>query len=227
MTQAGEALEEAGPACAAQVYLAAATEEMKLRPAPYVSGAPGYCKVEVQPRRPEDDPARMLLAVAGAGNAVLAVADALGEDQADRKLAREADILRGEIARSDAKCAVLTAITGAAAVFSLTQAHLPGMGGQAAVLAALLFAAATVLSLSALRPQDGTAPWRRWRTMTPGQVAADVFGAHGDGGTARVIAQLSGIATLKYRLVRHAIDLAGGGILALAVMLALATGLLS
>jgi hypothetical protein len=224
MTQAREAL-EAGSA--AQLYLAAATEEMKLRPASYMSGAPGYCAVEVQPSRADDDPARMLLAVAGAGNAVLAVADALAEDQAEGRLAREADVLRGEIARTDAKCAVLTAITGAAAAFSLTQAHLPGMGKPAAVLAAILFAAATVLSLSALRPQDGTAPWRRWRAMTPGEVTADVFGPHGDGGTARAITQLSGIATVKYRLVRHAIDLAGGGILALAVTLALATGLLS
>jgi hypothetical protein len=132
----------------------------------------------------------------------------------EERLAREAEVVRAEIGRADAKCGVLVAVTGAAAVFSLAQSHGHGLAHDAALGAALMFVTATSLALAALRPRLGRVGWCRWAEMDGDQVIIDIFG--NQDGPAATLAELARIAHVKHRLVRAAVDL-GGVALALAV----------
>jgi hypothetical protein len=195
--RAAEEILAAGPEDAAGELLAAATRGL---------GSEGCYEVS---------PLWAALAQAGTGHALLALAGRLPADPAGERLAREADVVRAEIGRADAKCGVLVAITGAAAVFALTQAHGHGLAHATALAAALMFASATTLALAALRPRLGPVGWCRWAGMTADQVIIDIFGT--DDGPAATLAELSRIARVKHLLVRAAADLAS---LALALAVA-------
>jgi hypothetical protein len=69
----------AGYASEAGRYLEAAAEDVKLRPGSYTS----WNGFPVHPSRPEEDPVRRVLALAGIGQALLAVRDTLDERLAD------------------------------------------------------------------------------------------------------------------------------------------------
>ena len=163
--------------------------------------------------RADDSPVRLLMAQAGTGLALLALAgqlDELAEERAGDRLAREAAVVQMEIGRADAKCGVLVAVTGAAAAWAASQAH----GHLLAQAAAALFVAATVLALTALRPRIGRARWRRWATGAedPADRLAD---------KAEVV-DLSAIAVVKYRLIRAAVDLAAVGLAVIVIGMVIA-----
>jgi hypothetical protein len=83
MTRASRAAES-------ESLLAAAAEEVKLRPAPYKSGWGTCPDMLIHPSRKEEDPVRTLLALAGIGQALLALGDVL-----DDRLADVADTITG------------------------------------------------------------------------------------------------------------------------------------
>ena len=64
----------AGRAADADKYLTAAVEAVKLRPS-----STSYNGIQYQPDRKEDDPIRQLLALAGVGQAILALGDRLAD----------------------------------------------------------------------------------------------------------------------------------------------------
>jgi len=195
-----ETAAEAGQAAVARMYLADATEHL----APY--------RGSTQDR----DSARRVLAEAGTGHAVLALIDALAGDPAGELLAREAGAVRDEIGRADAKCGVLSALTGAAAVFAVSQAaHGPAIAQGALAVSGLVLAAATTLALWALRPRLGSAGWCRWSLLTATEIRAAAEAGNVD--QAAVVGDLSRIARLKYARVRLAVDLAMAGLAVLAI----------
>lgn len=79
-----------GRAVDADKYLTAATEKVKLRPDPYKSGWGTCPDMLIHPSRGEEDPVRTLLALAGIGQALLALGDTL-----DDRLADVADAVTG------------------------------------------------------------------------------------------------------------------------------------
>jgi hypothetical protein len=80
----------ARPADEAGNLLAAAIEKVKLRPDPYSSGRGPCPDMLIHPSRKEEDPVRTLLALAGIGQALLALGDVL-----DDRLADVADTITG------------------------------------------------------------------------------------------------------------------------------------
>jgi hypothetical protein len=135
----------------------------------------------------------------------------------------ELTAIRGELARVDGKCGVLTAIATGAAAFSATQTgHGPVAARAVLAAAGVVFAAAVLVLLAALRPRFGTAGWCRYLSL-PAEAISDLD-RHGRAGTypapalrARDLAVedlgvLSRLAHAKYRRVRLAVDLVGAGV---------------
>jgi hypothetical protein len=89
MTTAPET-SRASLAAEAETLLAAATEKVKLRPDPYKAGWGTCPDMLIHPARDEEDPVRTLLALAGIGQALLALGDVL-----DDRLADVADTITG------------------------------------------------------------------------------------------------------------------------------------
>jgi hypothetical protein len=89
MTTAPE-MTRAGRAAESETLLAAAAEEVKLRPDPYKSGWGTCPDMLIHPSRGEEDPVRILLALAGIGQALLALGSTL-----DDRLADVADAVTG------------------------------------------------------------------------------------------------------------------------------------
>lgn len=89
MTTAPET-SRASLAAESETLLAAATEKVKLRPDPYKSGWGTCPDMLIYPARDEEDPVRTLLALAGIGQALLALGDVL-----DDRLADVADTITG------------------------------------------------------------------------------------------------------------------------------------
>jgi hypothetical protein len=89
MTKAPET-SRASLAAESETLLAAATEKVKLRPDPYKSGWGTCPDMLIHPSRQEEDPVRTLLALAGIGQALLALGDVL-----DDRLADVADAITG------------------------------------------------------------------------------------------------------------------------------------
>lgn len=198
-----------GHAAEAARYLAAATDDVRLR-LPGVTSWDGFL---ADRSRSEDDPVRMLLAEAGTGHALLALADKEPADAAGELLAAEVDAVRGELAKADGKCGVLAALAGTAAVVAASQVpHGPVLAQAALAASAALLAAATVLTLRALRPRYrlGTAGWCRWCLLTADEIRAAAVAGEAD--QAGMLADLSRMARAKYGTVRVAADLAVAGV---------------
>jgi hypothetical protein len=192
----------AGPEALARLYLSAATEHVS---------ATGRDKPEGR------DAARRILAEAGTGHALLALASRLPADPAgEQLLARETEAVRGEISRADGKCGVLTALTGTAAVVAASQLpHGPALAQAAVGMAAAALLAATVLTLWALRPRYGRHGWCRWSLMTADAIRAAADADDAD--QAATLAGLSRIARAKYDNIRAAISLTVAGLAVLVI----------
>ena len=201
-----------GHAAEAARYLAAATDDVSLR----LSDGTSWNGISYPRSRAEDDPVRVLLAEAGTGHALLAMASKMTAGPAGELLARETEAVRGEISRADGKCGVLTALTGTAAVVAAAQLpHGPVLAQAAVGMAAAALLAATVLTLWALRPRYGRHGWCRWSLLTADGVraAADA----GDADQAAALAGLSRIARAKYDNIRAAISLTVAGLAVLVI----------
>ncbi|WP_328480262.1 DUF5706 domain-containing protein [Streptomyces sp. NBC_00377] len=130
--------------------------------------------------------------------------------------------VKAEIARTDAKTALLLAFVGAVLAGAWTiardlplsvPAHVVGGAGMV-----LLVAAAALLLLSVRPNLRGRHGFPLWATLTPDEITATVNG----GDVAADVAGLSRLAVSKFTCLRRAVDLtcAGGGLLVLAVLLA-------
>jgi hypothetical protein len=135
--------------------------------------------------------------------------------------------VRGELSRVDGKCGVLTAIATGAAAFSATQTgHGPVAARAALTAAGVVFAAAVLVLLAALRPRSGAAGWCRYLSL-PAEAISDLDrnGRTGDAYPAPTtwardlavedLGVFSRLAHAKYRRVRLAVDLIGAGVLLL------------
>jgi hypothetical protein len=135
----------------------------------------------------------------------------------------ELTAVRGELGRVDGKCGVLTAIATGAAAFSVTQTgHGPVAARAVLAAAGVVFAAAVLVLLAALRPRFGAAGWCRYLSL-PAEAISDLD-RDGRAGThpapvlrARDLAAedlrvLSRLAHAKYGRVRLAVDLVGAGV---------------
>jgi hypothetical protein len=134
--------------------------------------------------------------------------------------------VRGELARVDGKCGVLTAIATGAAAFSATQTgHGPVAARAMLGLAGVVFAVAVLVLLTALRPRFGTAGWCRYLSLSAEEISD--LNRNGRTGsypapTTRTcdlavedLAVFSRMARLKYQRVRLAVDLIGAGVVVL------------
>jgi hypothetical protein len=141
--------------------------------------------------------------------------------------------VRGELARVDGKCAVLTAIATGAAAFSATQTGHGPLAARAVLAAAgVVFAAAVLVLLAALRPRSGTAGWCRYLDMSAGAIEDLNRNGHTTlvSGPVRTVwardlavedlGVFASLAHAKYRRVRLAVDVIGAGVILLAGMLA-------
>jgi len=141
-------------------------------------------------------------------------------------LAGELAAVRGELARVDAKCGVLTAVATGAAAFTATQAgHGPLAARVILAAAGVTFAAAVLVLLRVLRPRFGNAGWCRYRQVPAAHLAG--LGASGQappgqrpGNPRDLMAEdlvvLAGLAMGKYRRVKLAVDLTSAGVILLA-----------
>ncbi|SHI19870.1 Pycsar system effector family protein [Streptomyces sp. 3214.6] len=129
--------------------------------------------------------------------------------------------VKAEIARTDAKTALLLAFVGAVLAGAWTIArdvplNVPaGIAGGSGM--ALLVGAAALL-LRSVRPNlRGRHGFPLWATLTPDEITATVDG----GDLAADVAGLSRLAVAKFTSLRRAVDLtwAGGALLVLAVLL--------
>ena len=131
--------------------------------------------------------------------------------------------VRGELCRVDGKCGVLTAIATGAAAFSATQTgHGPVAARTAMAAAGMVFAAAVLVLLAALRPRFGTAGWCRYLSLS----AEDISDLDRNGRTgtcpapttragdlaAEDLGVLARMTHAKYRRVRLAVDLVSAGV---------------
>jgi hypothetical protein len=131
--------------------------------------------------------------------------------------------VKAEIARTDTKTALLLAFVGAVLAGAWTVARALPLNPAAAVVGGLgmvLLVAAASLLLRSVRPNlSGRHGFPLWATLTPEQIA-DLAAARD---LAADIAGLSRLAVAKFTGLRRAIDLtlAGGGLLVVAVVIAL------
>ncbi|MFE3326053.1 Pycsar system effector family protein [Streptomyces sp. NPDC059176] len=128
--------------------------------------------------------------------------------------------VKGEIARTDSKTALLLAFVGAVLAGAWSVARDLPLGLPAVVTGsagvALLVVAAGLL-LRSVRPNlGGRHGFPLWATLAPDEIAGTVCGD-----LAADIAGLSRLAVAKFTCLRRAVDLtcAGGGLLVLAVLL--------
>ncbi|MFI8302585.1 Pycsar system effector family protein [Streptomyces sp. NPDC085927] len=141
---------------------------------------------------------------------------------ADRNLSAAHAEVKAEIARTDAKTALLLAFVGAVLAGTWTGArdlslNLPAMVAGGVGLALLVGAAG--LLLRSVRPNlSGRHGFPLWATLT-----AEEIGAAVGGDLAADIAGLSRLAVRKFRGLRRAVDLTltGGALLILAALLTL------
>ncbi|MFJ4619751.1 Pycsar system effector family protein [Streptomyces sp. NPDC088812] len=140
----------------------------------------------------------------------------------DRDLITAHAEVKAEIARTDAKTALLLAFVGAVLAGTWTVARDVPLNLAACLTGgaglALLVGAAWLL-LRSVRPNlSGRHGFPLWATLTPDEVTATVNG----GDLAADIAGLSRLAVAKFTCLRRAVDLtcAGGALLILAVLLA-------
>ncbi|MEV5438715.1 Pycsar system effector family protein [Streptomyces sp. NPDC052682] len=140
----------------------------------------------------------------------------------DPKLTAAHAEVKAEIARTDTKTALLLAFVGAVLAGAWTAArdlpmNLPAYA--AGGLGMALLVAAAGLLLRSTRPNlRGRHGFPLWATLTPEQISEAVAGD-----LAADIAGLSRLAVAKFTCLRRAVDLTlvGGGLLVLAVVLAL------
>jgi hypothetical protein len=139
----------------------------------------------------------------------------------------ELAVVRGELARTDSKCGVLTAIATGAAAFSASEAgHGPFAARFILAAAGVVFAAAVLVLLAVLRPKLGTAGWCRYMAAEPADLRRLDKGeavelAAGAGVWARDLgpedlAVLTAITAVKFTRLRVAVDLIRAGIVLLA-----------
>ncbi|MBP2054329.1 hypothetical protein J2Z21_007332 [Streptomyces griseochromogenes] len=130
-------------------------------------------------------------------------------------------LLRGEVARSDSKAALLLALTGAAlaALVSLgVGRHLPTSAVAVGAVGAVALLAATVVLLLAVRPQLGGPGWPQWPKLTDEELLAELTA----GQQVALVKVLAASARGKYARICLAVDLVltGLGFLAVAAVLA-------
>lgn len=126
--------------------------------------------------------------------------------------------VRGELARIDSKCGVLTAIaTGAAALAAAeVSGHPPALARGVFAAAGAVLAAAVLVLLAALRPRYGTGGWCRHRSMPPDEIR-DLAGS----GSALIEVRaedlhvLSALTAAKYPLIGRAVQLLSAGVVLL------------
>jgi hypothetical protein len=142
--------------------------------------------------------------------------------------------VRGELARVDGKCGVLTAIATGAAAFTVTQTgHGPVAVRVVLGAAGVVFAAAVLILLAALRPRFGAAGWCRYLSLSAEEISElAVHGRTMPGGTVLAcdlavedLAVFSRMVRSKYQMVRLAVDLIGAGVVVLAA--AVVTGVIA
>ncbi len=137
----------------------------------------------------------------------------------DRILAGELAAVRGELARIDAKCGVLTGLAGAGLAFLLqTSVQRLDLAVQALVVAAAACwsGAALVLLVRVLRPHLGPTGFCRWAAMTTRDVLSEVSGTREDTYAARELVVLSQIVHRKYTALRQAVVLLAAGLVLVA-----------
>ncbi|MEU5631490.1 Pycsar system effector family protein [Streptomyces rishiriensis] len=139
---------------------------------------------------------------------------------AEKLTAAHAEV-KAEIARTDAKTALLLAFVGAVLAGAWTIARDLPLNVPADVAGALgmaLLVGAAGLLLRSTRPYlRGRHGFPLWATLTPDEITATVVG----GDLAADVAGLSRLAVAKFTSLRRAVDLtcAGGALLILAVLL--------
>lgn len=135
--------------------------------------------------------------------------------------------VRGELARVDAKCGTLSALTMAGLAFLTTQVdHGPMPVRSLMATAGVLLAAATLVLLAVIRPRLGSTGFRLYARIDPAalrhlltdQDAAARLAEHD-------LVTLSGIVNRKYRALAAAVALAAAAVLTTAA--AITTGLLT
>ncbi|MEU1454087.1 Pycsar system effector family protein [Streptomyces avermitilis] len=130
--------------------------------------------------------------------------------------------VKAEIARTDAKTALLLAFVGAVLAGTWTVARDLPMNALAYTVGGLgiaLLVAAAGLLLRSVRPNlRGRHGFPLWATLTPEEITTTVNG----GDLAADVAELSRLAVAKFTCLRRAVDLtcAGGSLLILAVLIA-------
>ncbi|MFI9242341.1 Pycsar system effector family protein [Streptomyces sp. NPDC053086] len=141
---------------------------------------------------------------------------------ASPKLAAAHAEVKAEIARTDAKTALLLAFVGAVLAGAWTIARdlpLNVPAGIAGGLGMALLVGAAGLLLRSTRPNlGGRHGFPLWATLATDEITATV----NDGDLAADVAGLSRIAVAKFTCLRRAVDLtmAGGALLLLAVLIA-------
>ncbi|MGW7786130.1 Pycsar system effector family protein [Streptomyces tricolor] len=129
-------------------------------------------------------------------------------------------LLRGEVARSDSKAALLLALTGAAlaALVSLgVGRHIPSPALAVGAVGVVTLLAATVVLLLAVRPQLGGTGWPQWSNLTDEELLRQLAA----GQQLTLVKVLAASARTKYARIRLAVDLvlSGLGFLAVAAMI--------
>ncbi|MGW6911577.1 Pycsar system effector family protein [Streptomyces sp. NPDC054940] len=129
--------------------------------------------------------------------------------------------VKAEVARTDAKTALLLAFVGAVLAGTWTVARdlpMTAPAYAAGGLGVALLVAAAGLLLRSVRPNlRGRHGFPLWATLTPDEITTTV----NSGDLAADIAGLSRLAVAKFTCLRRAVDLtcAGGALLILAVLL--------
>ncbi|WP_327316737.1 Pycsar system effector family protein [Streptomyces sp. NBC_01235] len=130
--------------------------------------------------------------------------------------------VKAEITRTDTKTGLLLAFVGAVLAAAWTVARDLPMNALAYAVGGLgiaLLVGAAGLLLRSVRPNlRGRHGFPLWATLTPDEITTTVSGAN----LAADVAGLSRLAVTKFTCLRRAVDLtcAGGGLLVLAVLLA-------